>query len=336
MGACIETVRKATDYLLDEMHGREGLLTIDSPGHTGSGVPGTESMPSDYWDCIPAGYQVAYINAFYAPALRASAELEGAAGNTARAEELEALVGLAERRFNEAFWDEAQGRYVEWIDSGGNVHDFGATYVNTIAATYGLADEARVRRMYEWMEGEGDTFTRWVFAPRSHTSHVHEQANRLKYEEWCEDGGAILWTAFYELMSRAEYLGADNSWARFRQVLARFAEPDHLVGGNPLYRGEVNNHGGDPGSVGTWGEFPESGIVPCVWLYGFMGVSADLEGLHFRPNLPTGLEYAGVEGLVYWGRRLTVTAYRERVVVEEGERRVEVPVVEGEAVLGEW
>ncbi len=318
----IGTVRKATGYLLDALHGKDGILTIDSPQHAGVDMGATVPWPSSYWDCIPAGYRDAYINAYFLPALQAAAELERAAKAPDRAAELERLLPRVRERFNREFWDAAKGRYIAWIDARGGRHDPGMTYVNTIAATYGLADAAQVRRMYRWMEteptasGKADTFTRWGFAARSNTSHCAEQKNRLAYDEWCEDGGAILWTAYYEVMSRALGLGADNAWSAFRRVLARFAEPDHLVGGNPMLHGAINNHGGPPGSVGVWGEFPESGLAPCAFLYAFVGVRADLAGLHIRPNLPKGLRFAGVDGLVYHRRRLKITSYRDKVVVE--------------------
>jgi len=324
------TVRKATDYLLDVLDGREGLLTIRSPQHTGIAEPKGASWPSDYFDCIPAGYQVAYINAFFLPATRAASGLEQEVGDATRAAELASVSERITSAFNQTFWDDAAGRYIGWVDSAGGRHDPGMTHVNTIAATYGLASEPQVRRMFDWMtnqpteSGQADTFSRWVFAPRSNTRHCEEQANRYRYEDWCEDGGAILWTAYYEIMARARFLGADDAWRRFREILGRFAEPDHLVGGNPLYRGERNNHSGPPGSVGVWGEFPESGIAPCAFLYAFVGVDADVSGLTIHPNLPTGLDYVGVDGLCWRGQRLKITAYRDRVTVETASSRREL------------
>ena len=321
------------------MRGREGVLTIASPEH--NGVPAT-SHASNYWDCIPAGYRDAYANSFFAPALEAASELGRAQGNTARAEELARLAGQARREFNRAFWDEKKGRYISWIDATGTRHDCGMTHLNLIAADHGLADENQVRRMFRWMEaeptasGKADTFTRWIFAPRCNTIHCGEQRNSYKYDEWCEDGGAILWTAFYEIMARARFLGADDAWRRFGEILARFGMPDHLVGGNPMYRGEINNHGYQRGSVGAWGEFPESGLAPCAFLYAFVGVRADIAGLHVRPNLSSALRFAGVDGLLFHGRRLKVTSFRERVTVEWTGGRLELPVPpDGEARITE-
>ena len=314
LDAALPTVRKAADYLLDKMHGREGVLTIDSPEH--SGVP-SSSASSNYFDCIPSGYRDAYINAFFCAALQAAADLERASGNGVRAGELEKIIPLARQRFNETFWNSAAGRYISWIDVRGTRHDCGMTYVNTIAAAHGLANAQQAGRIFQWMSeeptasGKRDTFSRWIFAPRSNTIHCAEQRNKYPYDEWCEDGGAILWTAYYEIMARAAFLGADDAWGRFVQILDRYAMPDHLAGGNPLYRGKVNNHNERRGSVGVWGEFPESGIAPCAFLYALVGVRAEADGLHVRPRIPKGLAYVGVDGMWYHGRRLKITAFRE-------------------------
>ncbi|PIX46562.1 MAG: hypothetical protein COZ57_11420 [Armatimonadetes bacterium CG_4_8_14_3_um_filter_66_20] len=60
------------------------------------------------------GYKDAYANAFFLPALQAASELERAAGNAPRADELGGLIPLARREFNRAFWDEGKGRYIGW------------------------------------------------------------------------------------------------------------------------------------------------------------------------------------------------------------------------------
>ena len=332
----LDPVRRATGYLLDKLHGRTGVLTLDSPEH--DGVP-SWSHASNYWDVIPMGYKDAYANAFFLPALQAASELERASGNAQRADELRRLIPLARREFNRAFWDEGKGRYIGWIDAEGTRHDCGMTHLNMIAATHGLADADQVQRLYRWMTeeptaaGVPDAFSRWLFAPRSNTLHCAEQRDSYPYDEWCEDGGALLWTAYYEIVSRARFLGADDAWRRFKEILARYDLPDHLVGGNPLCRGETNNDTEGRGSVGTWGAFPESGLAPTAFLSAFLGIRADLDGLHVWPNLPASLEFAGVEGLVFRGRRLKVTCYRTQVVLEWAGGRQVLPVPALGAVL---
>lgn len=331
-------VRAATGFLLDKLGAtKNGIITL--PGIDKAGLP-DKSAACNYMDCLPSGYQDAYLNAFLAPALEAAAALEDVAGDTARANDLRKVAAHARAEFNRLFWNDKAGRYIDWIDSNGKRYDYGATYINTIAATHGYASQDQVKRMFNWMtteltpSGKPDTFSRWIIAPRTHTQRCTAMSDRtgFPYDEWCEDGGAILWTAYYEIMARARFLGADDAWGRFREILGRFAEPDHLVGGNPYCRGEVDNHLA-VGSVGVGLEFPESGIAPCAFLYAFLGVEIQPDGIRIRPNLPTALEYAGVDGLVYRGVRLKLTCWRDRVLIECAGSKQELPLGPDGAVI---
>jgi len=101
-----------------------------------------------------------------------------------------------------------------------------------------------------------------------------------------------------------------------------------------MYRGEINNHGGPPGSVGVWGEFPESGLAPCAFLYGIAGIRADVGGMHIRPTLPSGIRFAGVDGLMFRGHRLKITSYRTHVTIEWSGGRLDLRVPQaGEITL---
>ena len=201
------------------------------------------------------------------------------------------------------------------MDIDGKVHDYGFTFVNLEALFYGLGDAEKAKRIYKWMEteptstGKPDTYSKWVFAPRATTIHnpmwsEKAPAEELKdptppwwtywwggtpYGDQCQDGGAILYTSFFDLMDRTRYLGIDNAWKRFTEIMERYRMPDRLCGGSPLYRGEMSQQE-DAGSVGVDYPFPESGLVPCFFLYGVMGIHASPEGLQIKPNLPEALD----------------------------------------------
>jgi hypothetical protein len=100
-------------------------------------------------------------------------------------------------------------------------------------------------------------------------------------------------------------MGADNAWQRWNEILERYREPDRLCGGGPLYRGE-NPQRVNAGSTGTDIPFPESGLVPCWFLYGVMGIEATREGLAIRPNLPEALPWLTVRNVSYRGLTLDV------------------------------
>ena len=206
--------------------------------------------------------------------------------------------------------------------------------------------------------GKADTYSRWVFAPRACTIHNPKRDEPQKpvlsgvegplpswwclvwngtgYDEQCQDGGAILYTSFYDIIARARFLGADNAWKRLGEILDRYSKPDHLSGGSPLYSGEATQGGpgGTAGSVGVEGEFPESGLVPASFLYAFLGIDADIGGLAICPNLPSALEFAGVRHLRYAGKmydiRVTSSTVELKCTAKGCERAIRKNVARGE------
>jgi len=326
-------VRAAMGFMLREQDGDKGVLVYrNAPGHEGN----DKGIGSNYWDISPFGWKDAFTNSFYYPSLEAMAQLEEAALRDPAARSQLAsgpdvhtpgyyrrLAATVRKSYNGSFWLEDKGRYSGCVDIDGVSHDYGMTFVNLPAMAYGLADADQVNRIYNWMEtgasssGKADIYSRWVFAPRACSIHNPKREepqtpvpswwsmawNGTGYDEQCQDGGAILYTSFHDILARARFLGADNAWKRFTAILDRYAEPDHLSGGNPLYRGESTQGGpgGSAGGVGVEGEFPESGLVPVSYLYAFLGIDADATSLTIRPNLPSALTYGGVRNLRYRG-----------------------------------
>ncbi len=388
-------LRKAMEFELNDMHGKDGIIVIDAKGHEGR----DGGIGSNYWDILPFGYKDAFSNSYYYAALQAMGELEGFCtamnldlpGESHPPAYYTLLRSKVRREYNRTFWDDKAGRYVGCVDADGVKHDYGFTFVNMDAMAYGLADKDQVERIYRWMEqgitssGKADTYTKWVFAPRANTIHnpgkaevTSEQSTvtsvpdtrnpkpgtvteespssnqqipnpdtaspRLPvsaslapsppvapspqspwwfsgwrgtpYGDQCQDGGAILYTSYADLVTRARFLGADNAYKRFTEILDRYNLPDRLMGGNPLFTGETSQGGGNgAGSVGVEGEFPESGLVPASFLYAFLGIDADIHGLKILPNLPTGMKYAGVRNLSYGGVKYDIKVTRDTVEI---------------------
>jgi hypothetical protein len=94
-----------------------------------------------------------------------------------------------------------------------------------------------------------------------------------------------------------------------QQVKRRYDQPDRLCGGNPMYFGGKPYING--WAVGTDIPFPESGLVPTYFLYGFLGVEARVDGLHISPRLPSDLTFAGVRNLFYRGLLLDLRVQKE-------------------------
>ncbi len=141
-------VRRAMDFYLDSLHGRSGIVTIDSPDHDGR----DGSLPSNYWDVTSFGYKDAFLNAYFYGALEALAQLEEHGGDRARAARLRTVRKIAKKRYNHEFWNRDAGRYVQAVDVDGVVHDYGSTYVNLEAASFGLPSDEQAEQIFDWLD----------------------------------------------------------------------------------------------------------------------------------------------------------------------------------------
>ena len=327
-----DRIRRVMNYQLTTMHGADGVAIAASKDVTGR----HKGCGDNYWDILPFGHKDAYMNALYYGSIEAMAELEEmfakagitAAGETPAprtAEYYRELAPKVKAAYTREFWDDKAGRFIGCVDIDGKRHDYGFTFVNLEAMAYGLASEAQAKRIYDWMEhgvtsgGKADTYTRWVFAPRANTIHnpmwdekgVNDpNANGVEpwwQEGWrgtpysdvqCQDGGAILYTSYYDLLARSRLLSPDNAWQRWTEILGRYRNPDRLCGGPPLFRGEIPQQA-NPGAVGLDIPFPESGIVPIWFLHGLAGVQPSPEGLVIAPRLPKALPWLAVRNLCY-------------------------------------
>lgn len=342
-----DRLREAMRFQLEDLRGEEGLI-VTPEFRTGR----HEDLSNNYWDILPFGHLDAYANAVFYGSLKAMAAIEGelsgkseirkAKCETNAPEFYRSLAEKAHQRYDEVFWDEYKGRYIGCVDIDGVRHDYGFTFVNLEALYYGLGDSQKAARIYRWMEteptssGEADTYSKWILAPRSTTIHnppwqksdestISHTPSTISpwwtywwkgapYGDQCQDGGAILYTSFFDLMNRVEYKGPDDAWRRFTEILDRYRMPDRLCGGSPLYRGETSQQE-SAGAVGVDYPFPESGLVPCYFLYGVIGIEARPEGLRITPRLPKSLTYAGVDYIHWQGMRLKVRVTADSVKV---------------------
>jgi hypothetical protein len=185
--------------------------------------------------------------------------------------------------------------------------------------------------MMEWLSGRrivpGDTsrgadIYHWQIAPRANTVAFesikpHWWAGDFAgvflkpgaWGEWgvnIENGGAIFYVSFYDILARLRLTGADDAFGRLDEIVREFHQTE--------LRPEAPGHYGPPGTpaygVGVSVCFPESGLVPLTMLYGFLGVEPTAEGLRIFPALPSSLRYAGARDVLFRGRYYTITASR--------------------------
>jgi len=319
----LSKARRALNYLLDDLDGREGMVVLSGEAH--DGTPGSHG--SNYWDFWLFGYQSAYTNAYFYEALRMVAELEDALGASERAEELRALRPLVKQRFNEAFWNEETGRYAGWVDVNGEVHDYGFTFVNATALAFGLAADERAGRVLSWLAGErvvagddsrGADIYHFGFGPRTNTVDARhgdpppvntwggafnlEPGGNAAFGRQIQNGGAIFYVSYYDLHARNRYRGAEAAMERANAIERGF-HLDHL-------RRDPSNNEGVSDIVGVLREFPESGLVPYYFIDGIAGIEPIAEGLRVTPSLPASWPSAEVRGFHFAGEAYTIRVER--------------------------
>ncbi|MCD9020637.1 discoidin domain-containing protein [Cohnella silvisoli] len=323
----IDRMRNAMNYLLTTQYDSTAkLFIITNSYHNGT----IGSVGSNYWDLLPFGHKSAYDNIYGYLALRRMAEIESMVGNTTRATQLNGYADDLKTAYNSTFW--STNHYVMNIDVNGVTRDYGGVFLNLEAIAYGLADTTKANAIMSYLSntntsaGTNDVFSKFVFAPRAIMFNIPPKAsggwwvsdydgNGVYSSNQIQNGGAIFYTAYYELMSRLRSTGANDAYTRLQAIVNRF-NLEHLSGGNPLYYGEVNQHYTE-GLVGTWGEFPESGLVPVALKNGFMGISADKDGLHVKPNFPTsGMTSLTLNSMYYWDMKLKITASNTSVRIQ--------------------
>ncbi len=267
-----------------------------------------------------------------------------------KAAEMDALAETVKAKYNELYWDEEKGRYIACIDTDGTRVDYGLTFVNFEAMKYGLASPEQAKRIFDWIDGdrviEGEkTVGRDIMsyaqimrrvnrkqyeiikeldlrlAAITNTIPINNRENQASGLVWwhgpdginpfasaaygnhLENGGYIFYPVFYELMARTEYEGAQSTTDRLYEI-GRVYEYNRLVSDGAV-SGSTN------WLEGLIGEFPESGLVPTVYLYSLLGVSAENDGMHITPAFNEVYETMGVKKLTYGGKDYAVEVRRD-------------------------
>lgn len=326
-------LEKATEYVMNELHGKDGLIIIDENAQDGLNLGTNDSYSCNYWDNIPFGYKDAYENILFYNALNSLVELEKMRDDSQKSNYYKELAQTVKTNFNATFWNDKTGRYVGTVDINGKVRDYGITFLNTEAVTAGLASAQQAKSIYDWLDGkrivQGDTSTgediyKYLAAPRSNTLdyaaisdpdaknkfwwHDNNGSQALSgngaYGYHVENGGAILYTEYYDIMGRIVSGDVKSAYSRMEVLAREFAKDE-------LNRDPMNPVSGGYDVLGFVGEFPESGLVPVAYLYGFIGLSLRADGICIAPSIPEGYGYMGVNDLVFGGRRYTLCAYAD-------------------------
>lgn len=320
-------------YMTDTMQGRRGLLVC--PGsYTGLANSGPNVT---YMDCYREGSRVTWIEEGYYTALWDMAVMEAALGNQAQAATYAARARRFPSQFHAQLWNPRTRRYAGWKDTGGALHDYGFTYLNLEALARGLGGTSDASDIFDWLDhgaaqptamggyiGSTDIY-QCVVAPRSNTLPIPDddwdfwsvskslRSSAMGYGSLVEDGGAMLWVNYYDVLARLKWLDADSAWRKFAAMLFR-------VQGDPLRFTESVSH-----PMNVYGEHylevgpadgPENGLSGTLPLLGFMGLQPRPNGLYCSPNLPTSLLFLTSSDIHYGPSAYNIRAARGRLVAD--------------------
>lgn len=304
----LQKLEKAIEYVLDYQYSKNNKIirSVDSRSlGTRYGSSG------NYWYNYRFGYSDAYNNIYFYNALNKLVLLYSTdyCYDIKKASEYSQLSKDVYEGF-EVFWDNTKQRYVGAIDVNDQKHDYGFVFLNIEAVYYGLADKTKADAIYSWINGEriieSDTSTGkdiyyHGFSPRINTLKAdtfwwNSIDNSLRFDGnadygmYWQNGGGSLLLSYYDIMSRFKIYGLENAMPIMKMMLTEY-DKDGIL--------RNNTDDGSLCSVATNGDFPESGLVPSVFVYGIMGVSTDGNSLCVNPSLPVGSGAVGIKGLSF-------------------------------------
>ena len=269
------------------------------------------------------------------------------------------------------FWNEETGRFVAGYAAPENKwYDYGYTMWNLEAIYYGIATDEQAKSIMDWISGkrtvaqdvygsQGEDIYYFEFAPRVNTYCPEDQFdttvlngfyrdNPMEYGiTQVQNGGAIMYVSFYDLMSRVSTYGANDAYSRLSDIKDWYMDvydyykasdnynmyPDRFYwdyyckgawknpDGLTYYPQNgikgLTERGNSTGVLGIEGEFLESFLMIAAIPYGFFGVdSIDGKVLKIEPSLPNGLTYWGVENLAFNRVKYDLTMFKNSVRID--------------------
>lgn len=285
----------------------------------------------------------------------------------ATAESLEALMDVIQVKFSETFWNDRTGRFhAGYSNAYGCIIDYGFTTFNLEAIVAGLASQEQVESIYAWLDGDrivesqtyqcasgatlqvnevsqGNDIYLYQFAPRTNTAD-NDSAHYLwtwqprRFGNQLQNGGAALFMSYYDLIGRARYLGVENAYQRYSEILAWYMEIldynndestgarggaffywDYYQSLDPLEHDWILIAGNllEGSNMGTAG----SGLLALDYVFGetsifwrffpetYFGMSVSSDNvLQLTPNLSSNLTWYKNENLKYSGLIYDLTA----------------------------
>ncbi len=363
----LQKYRRAMQFLISYMTGSNGLIDLSKlQGHNG-GQGYANSLISTYWDILSLAPNSSYVNALYYKALLDMAYIEDAVtannvsvdsvsvvsklsgGTTTTYEETATTLRTKAAAVKAAVTanlntgtktgyfknlTSTKGYFVDGY-AGSNLIDFQSVAFNLMIIDTGIATDEQAEKIINWMLSESSLYD-YVFAPRTNLTNIGNQKvwahSSVSYDNSVQNGGAILFVSYYDLLARIKVLGADNAYARLQAIMDWYDDVKtayEASGDDPedFYKEYYKTHSGTlqgndtSGSLGLHAEFVENAILLSVVADGFIGLDSHYDGdyavLDINPQIPSALSYWEMQDVRYLGVDFDVYATDNFVIISD-------------------
>jgi hypothetical protein len=142
-------LREWAEAMIAQNNSGGPLVEYPASGNSGSWPEKITLRPANWWDTIGFGHQDAYSNALAYRALRGMGAMADIAQQSADAARYRQRARQILDAYVPAFLDKESGVLAGWRSRDGQLHNYYFTFVNGIAALYGLADENLSRQLMD-------------------------------------------------------------------------------------------------------------------------------------------------------------------------------------------
>ena len=235
------------------------------------------------------------------------------------------------------FYDPSVSRFITGYDVNGRKLDYGQVQWNLEAITYGVPTNEQATNVMKWINGDiqpqadkdltgsyvGKDIYKFEFAPACTTLNkedvftaVYDDMHPVFGQKQVQFGGAIMYSSYYDLVNRVNYLGVDNAFDRLKginnwysKILNFHNEKDSKA--NPFdfywnyYERNTEYHiqsgiRNGTGLLGLDSEFQESFVILAAIPFGFFGLDTENgKSLVVNPSMPKNLDYWKIENLAF-------------------------------------
>ena len=225
------------------------------------------------------------------------------------------------------------GRFIEGY-YGDKQIDFGAVALNLMILESGVATEEQKALVLNWIASIDNLYD-YVFAPRTNTEDLVNQYSwgqtAIAYGNSCQNGGAILFVSYYDILARTQVYGADNAFERLSEIMAWFAdvkaafEASGRTNAKEFFLPYYETHEGtlqgrnEEGTLGLHAEFVENAILYASVPNAFFGMNsyygADGLVMQVAPKLPEEIGTWKMEQVRYAGLSYDIAVSNDFVLV---------------------